>query len=77
MTGCCSKYYLIDNGSGFLWMFFQIIGEQFRYKLIHRTHNFGVAQLGFGLTFELWLLYLAGDNGCKPFPEAVTADVKF
>ncbi len=74
-TGRGCQNHLVADESGFLGMFFQIIGKSLTYSLLHGTGHLGVTEFGLGLAFKLRLSHLDRDNGRKTFAEVFTGNL--
>src|SRR5262249_29866280 len=63
-----------DHLSGHRWVLFEIGPECFVDRRFDDPFHLAIAQLGFSLSFELWIPDLHADNGCKPFTDVVTGE---
>ena len=54
-------------------VFLQVVGQSLAYGLLNGACNLGIAQLGLGLSLELWFCDLDRDNCRKTFTEVLAA----
>ena len=70
-TGCGGQNHLLTDGVSLFRVFLQIVGHRLTNGLLYGTVHLAVAQLGLGLTLELGLGHLDGDDGRQAFAEVV------
>src|SRR5205814_2952434 len=66
---------LLDDPASVGWALVQVLGDAFRDRSLHLALDLGVAELGLGLAFELWLQQLDADHGREPFTNVLAREV--